>query len=376
MQNRDMSQLPYLIKLMDDDSPQIRQTIMNKISQLGNEVLEEIEKQQLPISAKNYRQIEQLFTKRYPKPPSVEKQWLNVLRTTSSIERLAKFCQLIMLLQGDKQSLRVALEKICRLYSPNENNAVALAEYLFIKRKIQYASCDFDDPRRENLYHVTTQKLGSPLSLLVLYMLTAHMLDFEVKGGFLRGNFFACTEDDMIVEFHNLGNAVPLEKFCRENSIEKRDLIINIDTIILQLLDQLLTAYESKNNWEKRNQVLQLTNDYAMYLEQLNITAKKIVDSQVKFRIGQIVVHKKYGYRGVIVDLDLQSNKQTQDIYLGSQPWYRVLVHNSHQNTHIPQCNLMKDDQLKEVINPLVNYFFDGFHDGIYHRNNRLWKNE
>ena len=374
MQKLDMSQLPYLIRLMDDESPQIRETIMQKILQLGSEVLDEIKKQQLDISTKNYHKIENLFTKRTSKLPSIAKQWLNVLRTTSSIERLSKLCQLIIYFQGDQQSLPVVLGKICRLFSPTQNNATALAEYLFIKRKIQYASCDFDNPRLENLYHVTNEKTGSPLSLLVLYMLSAYMLEFEVKGGFYKGNFFACTEDDMVVEFHKLGNIIPLENFCRENNITKHDFIINIDTIILQLLDQLFNAYENKNSWQKRQQVLELINDYEMYLEQLKIIPKKIVDSQVKFRVGQIVVHKKYGYRGVIVDLDLQSNKKTKDMYIGSQPWYRVLVHNSNQNTYIPQCNIMVDYQLQEVINPLVSYFFDGFHDGIYHRNNRLWK--
>lgn len=369
-----MSQLPYLIKLMDDDSPQIRQTIMEKILQLGSEVLSEIEKQQLDVSAKNYHKIENLFTKRTAKLPSIAMQWLNVLRTTSSIERLSKLCQLIMHFQGDQQNLSIVLGKICRLFSPEENNAAALAKYLFIKRKIQYATCDFDNPRLENLYHVTTEKLGSPVSLLVLYMLSSYMFEFEVKGGFFKGNFFACTEDDMVVEFHNLGNIIPLERFCRENNIEKHDFIINIDTIILQLLDQLFDAYESKNNGQKRQQILEMINDYEMYLEQLQIIPKKIVDSQVKFRVGQIVVHKKYGYRGVIVDLDLQSNKQTKDIYIGPQPWYRVLVHNSNQNTYIPQCNVMVDYQLNEVVNPLVSYFFHGFNDGVYHRNNRLWK--
>ena len=51
------------------------------------------------------------------------------------------------------------------------------------------------------------------------------------------------------------------------------------------------------------------------------------------FEIGDTVRHRRYGYRGIIVERDL-SCKASDDWYLGNrtqpereQPWYHVLVH-------------------------------------------------
>ncbi|WP_372369582.1 heat shock protein HspQ [Candidatus Uabimicrobium sp. HlEnr_7] len=375
MQEINMSQLPYLIKLMDDESPTIRRTIIDKILQLGNEVLDEITKQKIEISKKNYRKLETLFAKKITSLPNIQKQWLSVLRTEKDIERLIKFCQFIIYHQEQQNDLRKALAKICRQFdnAEKEVNAKTLAKYLFTKRKIQYASCDFDNPELENIHTIINNKVGSPIGLLALYILVAHLLGFEVKGGYLNGNIFACTDNE-IVEFSDLGNIVTIENFYEKHKLQNDRFLITIDTIILKILQQLFVTYENKKHWQKRRQILHFMNDYELYLEQLNIVPQKIVHSQVLFHVGQVITHKKYGYRGVIVDLDLQPNNTKPDIYLGSQPWYSILVHNSYQNTYIPQNNLMLDISPKPVNNPLMDYFFDEFNNGVYSRNSRVWK--
>lgn len=100
---------------------------------------------------------------------------------------------------------------------------------------------------------------------------------------------------------------------------------------------------------------------------------------QHKFQRGQLVRHKRYGYRGVVVGLDLEcladeqwysSNKSQPD---RSQPWYHVLVHDSDGVTYAAQENLQADTGNRPVEHPLIEQFFSEFADGRYIRNDRPW---
>lgn len=97
------------------------------------------------------------------------------------------------------------------------------------------------------------------------------------------------------------------------------------------------------------------------------------------FKPGMLIKHKRYGYRGVVVDLDpicqadndwYQKN-QTQPEK--SQPWYHVLVHNSGSVTYAAQSSLEKDSSVKQILHPLIPFFFNGFNKGSYLRNERQW---
>ena len=101
--------------------------------------------------------------------------------------------------------------------------------------------------------------------------------------------------------------------------------------------------------------------------------------SEPHFRPGQLVKHRRYNYRGVVVDLD-QSCQADDDWYLANrtqpgrdQPWYHVLVHDSNQVTYAAQTSLEEDDSLAEITHPLVLHFFSDFGNGEYLRNDTPW---
>ena len=102
-------------------------------------------------------------------------------------------------------------------------------------------------------------------------------------------------------------------------------------------------------------------------------------DIEPLFQPGQLVRHRRYGYRGVVVDFDLtcqasdewyQSN-QTQP--KRNQPWYHVLVDQSGATTYPAQSSLLPDKDAQPIAHPLVDFFFSSFADGRYIRNSRPW---
>ncbi len=84
-------------------------------------------------------------------------------------------------------------------------------------------------------------------------------------------------------------------------------------------------------------------------------TGDDLPDSTPRFEPGQIVRHKRYGYRGVIVAFDPHC-KAPPDWYMANntqpargQPWYHVLVDGSSSCTYPAEENLAPDDELSPV---------------------------
>lgn len=92
-----------------------------------------------------------------------------------------------------------------------------------------------------------------------------------------------------------------------------------------------------------------------------------------KYTIGQVIHHKKFNYRGVIVDVDpvFSGTQKWYDEVAKSRPpkdrpWYHVLVENSLTQTYVAERHLEEDTKGGPVNNPAIELFFSGFKDGLY----------
>ena len=98
-----------------------------------------------------------------------------------------------------------------------------------------------------------------------------------------------------------------------------------------------------------------------------------------KFRPGQLVRHVRYGYRGVVVAVDVSCHA-SDDWYQRnktqpprSQPWYHVLVDGGEMTTYAAETSLKEDSSGQPIGHPLVAAFFSAFTAGGYVRNDRPW---
>ncbi len=92
-----------------------------------------------------------------------------------------------------------------------------------------------------------------------------------------------------------------------------------------------------------------------------------------KFNIGQLIKHKLFDYRGVIVDVDpvFEGSDEWYDEVARSRPpkdrpWYKVLVHDSDQETYVAERNLDNDFSHEPVDHPMIESYFKRFNDGHY----------
>lgn len=94
-----------------------------------------------------------------------------------------------------------------------------------------------------------------------------------------------------------------------------------------------------------------------------------------KFSIGQLITHKLFDYRGVIIDVDANfqgTDEWYEQVALSrppkNQPWYQVLVHNESLETYVAERNLLADDSNEAVVHPLLNNYFDSLEGGVYRK--------
>ena len=98
------------------------------------------------------------------------------------------------------------------------------------------------------------------------------------------------------------------------------------------------------------------------------------------FHIGQIVKHRRFGYRGVIYDVDpgfMLSDQWYEKVALSrppkDRPWYRVLVDNADQATYVAERNLRRAAEPRPIESPYLDSYFRRFNGEFYeirHRSN------
>ena len=94
------------------------------------------------------------------------------------------------------------------------------------------------------------------------------------------------------------------------------------------------------------------------------------------FNIGDIVKHRIYPFRGVIVDVDPEFSN-TEEWYQSipseirpskEQPYYHLMAENSETfySAYVSQQNLLNDSENGPVDHPDIEQMFTGFHKGKY----------
>jgi len=97
--------------------------------------------------------------------------------------------------------------------------------------------------------------------------------------------------------------------------------------------------------------------------------------SQARFSVGELIHHRLFDYRGVIVDVD-QNFQGTEEWYQTvarsqppkDQPWYHVLVDGSDRSTYVAERHLEADELLQPIAHPMLEHFFSGFEHDRYRR--------
>ena len=95
--------------------------------------------------------------------------------------------------------------------------------------------------------------------------------------------------------------------------------------------------------------------------------------SKANFTVGQLIHHRLFDYRGVVVDVDpsyLGDDEWYERVARSrppkDSPWYHVLVDGSDVQTYVAEQNLEKDLYDAPVDHPMIDDYFAGFSGSAY----------
>lgn len=392
----DTQQLPYIIELLDDESPLVRQTIIRELASFGTQLYEELNHLPVEITPKEKTLLNTILEG--PRRSYLKREWPLWFGLSDDRERL----QFALTLLAEYQSglefrgrLNVMLDQLVQEYRTQypSSNAYTLAEFLFKRKSFGGATDDYYNPQNSNMIYVLKNRRGIPISLSCVYMLAGWRLGLNIRGCNSPRHFLAIVDQENrkeLVDCFHAGRIVgqkDIATLSRESSLTLEDALkLEADSfsIIRRILGNLIFAYQQTEQEKESFLMVHLLKEVQMYqdrLDQAHVSAGgyDIPEDVLLYPLGQKIVHVHEGYRGIIVDYDLycingKEEASGDDEELDrNQPWYRLLVNDTDRSVYVPHSLVIQDPSREDIYHPLVSAFFIHTEDGMYIRNHLPW---
>lgn len=190
----DPLQLPYLIRLLDDETEEVRRAVAAQMASYGPSLEEHLRRLNLPVDGAERRTLNALLHS--IRRDRLRTAWLGLDRITDDTTLLESGLSLFSdFLQpsASEPSIASLLDALAGEFRESDSvqDVFGLAEFLFQQKKITGAREAYYDPRNSDLRHVITAREGIPISLCSIYILVGHRLGLSIKGCNLPGHFLA-----------------------------------------------------------------------------------------------------------------------------------------------------------------------------------------
>lgn len=218
----DTSQLPFLLRLLDDDSPQVRDKVAKALRRLGPGVRSEIRELGVPLTDEQQALLDEILPAETSKAleaaaPTAD-PWLYWMRLGDEYEKLeAAFSLLAEWHLGHDYPAQLSdlLDELAQEFwdSGHLPDSEALSVFLFHQKGFGGAEPNhFYEPGNSNLVSVIETQRGLPISLASIFMLVGKRLGLEIYGCNFPGHFLARArqgEEDIIFDCFNAGRILP-----------------------------------------------------------------------------------------------------------------------------------------------------------------------
>ncbi|MFH1023661.1 MAG: transglutaminase family protein [Planctomycetota bacterium] len=190
----DPRQLPYLIKLLDDDSPMIRKRIVAELRAFGPSLEDEIVRlpeSPTPAQKARLQDILEEHSRTW-----LRKNWLAWLDIPYENEKLEAAHALIADFQNGRHypaKLKDLLDLLAAQYTDHhvKQDPFSLSNFLFKAQRLRGARTDLKNPHLSNLVYVIEEGAGLPISLASIFILVGHRLNMAIEGCNYPGHFLA-----------------------------------------------------------------------------------------------------------------------------------------------------------------------------------------
>lgn len=252
----DPRKLPHLIRLLDDDSPLVKNAVWRELQSFGPTLEEELERQDLAIEADRLQEMRSMrddlhrsaLLNRWP-------SWIELKDEKDQLERAFNLLTDFQEEYAQPGRLTTLLDELAREFYETEADfdSRELARFLFQTQGLAGCQTDYYHSDKSNLARVIDRRSGNPISLTCIYMLVGHRLGIEIQGCNFPGHFLARTLQGcevLLVDCFNGGQCFKAQAFRDLNpdsGLEVREIVYtpaSVQTILNRVLNNLANAYD------------------------------------------------------------------------------------------------------------------------------------
>lgn len=191
----DRAQLPFMIELLDDETPAVQHRVMEALGAFGDELDAEIERQGIELDDARRELLKEVHA--LQRRERLLERWQECLAVPNEKVKLETALGLIAEYElGDGSAARLTdlLDGLADDYRGAHVGAdvFTLAHYLFRTRGL--TGCgkkDYYTPAASNLVSVITRGRGLPISLSCIYLLVGSRLGLDIEGCNVPNHFLA-----------------------------------------------------------------------------------------------------------------------------------------------------------------------------------------
>ena len=252
--------LPHLLNLIDDDTREVRETVLKELSAYGESL--EIDLLELnnildPDAAKLIDPIIQKNRRKW-----LADYWITWQAIPDEVEQLEAALTLLAKFQYGphfKGNLKFTLDKMAQYFQNiyPYGNEIDLSVHLFQELRIQGDKKNYFNPLNSNIFYAIEEKQGLPITLCILYMLIGYRCGFKIEGSNFPGHFLTKIKFDYEIQFIDCfnGGKIIYESEMREIYKDSQETLMQIikssvstKLIVKRIISNLVNAYKEDGN--------------------------------------------------------------------------------------------------------------------------------
>lgn len=252
----DPQKLPHLLRLLDDDSEIVRQSVISELAAFGPNLDQELARLKISPTERQRELIRELLQE--SARSRLRSAWAAWRVLPENVEKLeAGVRHLSEYLDGFTAGSELGgrLDALAEEFRSTQDSAdaLALARFLFQEKGLKGAEKDYDNPQNSNLFYVLAHRRGIPISLTVLFMLVGSRLGMAIEGLNFPGHFLARATVGtgvVVIDCFNGGRFVEESHFRKQvtdnplASVEMEDLACTPTVILGRMIRNLINSYE------------------------------------------------------------------------------------------------------------------------------------
>jgi hypothetical protein len=270
----DPKELSALLRLIDDDTPEVRSVVAGRLAEVGGDLSEILPDMARDLSGRDRALLTSMLQP--ARRRTLREEWVSPGFGFAGLgddwELFESHLRLISDFLHDGLSLRQPLSDALDLIAEEAQEggvicANDLRVFLFERKRLGPNGIDYYDPHNSDLAWCLAEGLSNPIGLGIIFMLVGQRLGFEIEGICFPGHFLCRIHEDgypLIVDCFDTGRLHSqnvLTDPSNELSREQRRALegaADLGTILIRVLNNLIDAFLRQNRAEDAALVTEL----------------------------------------------------------------------------------------------------------------------